>query len=110
MAIRIASALAAAAGAMTLATSDPAADTQSRDVRCLLIVANAEVPEDKKAAIAIVQAYLFGRMDALSGDTDWVPTVVTEAKAMEGADRAAVARACGDFLQTKGQEMMERGE
>ncbi len=85
-------------------------DTLTRDIRCLIILSNAKLAPEQQAAVGMTQAYLFGRMDAGSGDTDWVPKVVVQAKAMEGKDVSAEQQACGAFLTKKGRDMVERGE
>jgi hypothetical protein len=76
----------------------------------MLILTNAKPPAEQQAAVQMSQIYLFGRMDAESGDTDWVPKVIAEAKAMAGKDISADQKACSAFLVTKGREMIERGQ
>ena len=110
--------VAAALAAATLATAAQAqapapAQTQdnlTRDVRCLVILSNMKLPAEQQTALGVSVAYLFGRIDAGSRDSDWVDRVAAEAKSMEGKDVSAEQRACGAFLVTKGRLMVERGE
>ena len=106
------------AGAMALAAmatatgagAQPKKDALTRDIRCMIILAGAQATPEQKAAMQMSQVYLFGRMDAESGDTDWVPKVMAEAKAMEGKDISAEQRECGAYLVEKGRQMVEKGE
>jgi hypothetical protein len=100
-------ALAWPALAMAQASHDGAL---KRDIRCMLIISQMQVPPEQQASIQITQQYLFGRMDVEAGDTDWTDRVAAEARSMEGKDIAAETAACGAYISEKGKALVERGE
>ena len=96
----------------TLAQAEPPPDPLTFDLRCLIVSANLRQSQDAnvRAAASGATLFFFGRVDARLSDAELERRLTQEAAAVSAGDRGELTRACGAFMQARGQALIEVGQ
>jgi len=94
-----------------LAQAEPRVDPITFDLRCLLLSAGLRESDNAEARSSGEKAalFFFGRVDSRVPQAQLEARLVREAQALQGLDRGAALRACGTFMQERGQLLSEIG-
>ena len=91
--------------------ADRAADPVGFDVRCLITAARLMQSQDATMRTVSLGAAMFfyGRVDTELAEGEIEHRMLREAQAMRAEDAGATMRACGEFMQVRGQFLQDVG-
>ena len=100
--------------ALLLGASTPSAaaqDSESFDLRCLILTAQLRQSEDATVRQAGEGAsyFFFGRVDARVPESELEDRMWQESQAMLHEDLQAILQACGNLMQERGRMLIDVG-
>jgi hypothetical protein len=96
----------------TLAQAEQPPDPLTFDLRCMIVAASLRESQDAntRAAASGASLFFFGRVDSRLTEAELERRLTEESAAVLAGNRAEIMRACGAFMQVRGQAMIAIGQ
>jgi hypothetical protein len=96
----------------TLAQAEPPPDPLTFDLRCMVVASILRESQEPgvRAAGTGAALFFFGRVDARLSDAELERRLAAEAATIRPEDHGQMMRACGAFMQARGQALIAVGQ